>query len=203
MRWSRLRLRLPTGRDEQVDWLIIGLGNPGPRYRGTRHNIGRAVVEALAERLGVSLDRVRANARLATCRLGEQRLCLAVPMCFMNESGRAVAPLARFYKIPLDRLLVVSDDLDLPLGVLRLRPAGSAGGHRGLESVIAALGTREFPRLRVGIGRPPAGWDPADYVLAPFSTDEQPLAEQVVQRATEAIQTFLTEGIEAAMNAYN
>jgi len=186
-----------------MDWLVVGLGNPGPRYEGTRHNIGREVVLKLAERHGVTLGTVKFNARFALPRWGDRRVCLATPLTYMNESGRAVAPLARFYQVPPARILVVYDDLDLPLGRLRLRAEGGAGGHNGMASLIGSLGTPAFPRLRVGIGRPPAGWDPADHVLARFTAAEREEMDVTVVEATDAVERVVREGVAAAMNAVN
>ncbi len=198
---ERLLTRLRTS--QPVAWLIVGLGNPGPRYRGTRHNIGRRALEELAARWDAQLDETRFNARFGTIRRDGQRLCLAVPITFMNEAGRAVAPVARFYRVPPERLLVIHDDLDLPLGALRLRAGGGSGGHRGMASVITALGTRDFPRLRLGIGRPPPKWDPADYVLAPFRTEERAIAAHSMALAADVVETTVREGIARAMNVCN
>lgn len=186
-----------------VDWLVVGLGNPGPRYAGTRHNIGRRVVERLAERHGAALADAKFNARFGRVALAGQRVCLCAPMTYMNESGRAVAPLAGFFKIPPARVLVVYDDLDLPFGQIRVRADGGAGGHNGMHSLIAALGTPGFPRVRVGIGRPPPGWDAADFVLARFSPDEAPGVEAAVDDATEVVEAVVRDGVDQAMNRFN
>jgi PTH1 family peptidyl-tRNA hydrolase len=186
-----------------MDWLVVGLGNPGPRYAGTRHNLGRVAVERLAARHGTALDTVKHQSRFGTARLDDSRVCLVVPTTYMNESGRPVAALARFYRVPPERLLLVYDDLDLPLGTLRLRPEGGAGGHNGVSDVIRQLGTSAFPRLRLGIGRPPPGWDGADYVLATFRPAERPEADETAERAADAIERVLADGLDAAMNAVN
>lgn len=199
--WRRWRLQEPE--QAPLDWLVVGLGNPGPRYADTRHNLGRVAVEALARQLGTALAQTKFNARFGLAKIGPARVVLAYPLTFMNESGRAVAPLARFFKVPPARLLVVTDDLDLPLGRLRLRAEGGAGGHNGLSSVIQALGTTRFPRLRLGIGRPPAGWDPADYVLAGFGPEERIEAERAVERACAAVESVGRDGLDAAMSAHN
>jgi len=183
--------------------LIIGLGNPGPEYAAHRHNVGFQVLELLAERHNLVFDRLQHKARVAVGRIAERHVVLGRPLTYMNRSGESVASLVRWYKIPLQQLLVVYDDLDLPLGTLRLRPRGGSGGHKGVESVIQQLGTEQFPRLRVGIGRPPTGWDPADYVLHPFTEEELPVVVAVRERAVEAIECWLAEGIEAAMNRFN
>lgn len=184
-------------------YLIVGLGNPGARYARHRHNVGARCVSRLAAAHGLEFSRRQKNARVAWGTIGGCPVVLAIPQTFMNESGRAVAPLARFYQVPPERLMVVYDDLDLPPGNLRIRPDGGSGGHRGMRSVIEHLGTQSFPRLRIGIGRPPGQMDPADYVLQNFTPDEEPVIEETIERAIAAIQTWLTEGLEKAMGLYN
>ena len=188
---------------ENYPYLIVGLGNPGPDYRHNRHNVGFMVVDALASALGIPIQRVEQRALVGKGLLGDERLILAKPQTYMNNSGTSVAPLARFYKVPYEQLLVVHDDLDLPFGSLRLRPLGGTGGQKGMESIVSKLGTRDFPRLRVGIGRPPGRMDPADYVLHNFDPPQQDLLPEVLAKAVEAIRLFILEGIEAAMNTYN
>ena len=189
--------------NENNPFLIVGLGNPGPDYRQNRHNVGFMVVNALASSLNIPIQRVEQRALLGKGVLDGELVILAKPQTFMNNSGQSVAPLARFYKIPLEQILVVHDDLDLPLGSLRLRPLGGTGGQKGMESIVNKLGTREFPRLRVGIGRPPGRMDPADYVLHDFDPSQQDLLPEVLGRAVDAIRMFVLEGIEPAMNVYN
>ncbi|MBN1178696.1 MAG: aminoacyl-tRNA hydrolase [Anaerolineae bacterium] len=184
-------------------FLVVGLGNPGPRYARNRHNVGFLCLQRLAEVHGLTFDRNQKNARVALGALSSHRVVLAMPRTFMNESGGPVARLLQFYKLPPTRLLVIYDDLDLPPGTLRLRPDGGSGGHRGMRSIIQHVGRQDFPRLRVGIGRPPGRMDPADYVLQNFSADEQLLVEDALERAIAAIETWLVEGIDAAMNRYN
>ncbi len=188
--------------------MIVGLGNPGPEYARSRHNVGFQVVDLLAERHRLVFDRYQKRARLALGRVepaggAALKVVLAKPLTYMNASGEAVGQLAAFYKIAPADILVVFDDLDLPLGKLRLRPDGGSGGQKGLESIIKALGTEGFPRLRVGIGRPPGQMDPAEYVLQPFSTDQEKEMAFVRPRAAEAIECWLAQGIEAAMNQFN
>lgn len=183
--------------------LIVGLGNPGRKYAQHRHNIGFQIVEALAEAHGLAFDKFQHRARVAVGQIRDQKVVLARPLTYMNLSGTSVGPLVREYKVPLDRMLVVYDDLDLPLGVLRLRPKGGSGGHRGMRSIIQHLGTEDFPRLRVGIGRPPAGQDPADYVLSPFAEDELPVVVRVREQAVAAIECWVEEGLDAAMSRFN
>lgn len=179
------------------------MGNPGREYAAHRHNIGFQIVEALAGAHGLTFDKLQHKARVAVGTIGDQRVILARPLTYMNSSGESVGPLVRWYKTPIDEVLVVYDDLDIPLGTLRLRLQGGSGGHRGMGSIIQLLGTEDFPRLRVGIGRPPAGWDPADYVLSPFTEDELPIVVEVRERAVAVIEWWLQEGIEAAMNQFN
>jgi PTH1 family peptidyl-tRNA hydrolase len=183
--------------------LIAGLGNLGPKYAANRHNVGFRCLERLAADHGLTFDKRQKHAHIALGTIGGWRVVLAQPQTFMNESGRAVAPLARFYKVEMERMLIVYDDLDLPLGVVRLRPEGGSGGHKGMRSIIEHLGGQNFSRLRIGIGRPPGQMDPAAYVLQNFSAEEEPLLEETLERAVAAIETWLREGIEVAMNHHN
>ena len=186
-----------------MDWLIVGLGNPGPRYADTRHNIGKHVVAQLAERSGIALDQAKFDARFGSGRIAGQRVCLATTLKYMNESGLAIAPLAGFYKVSPARVLAVYDEMDLPLGQLRLRAGGGAGGHNGVRSLIRQLGTEDFPRLRISVGRPPLGWAGADFVLSRFEAAEQAVVEALVVAALEVLQDLLREGLEPAMNQHN
>lgn len=181
--------------------LIVGLGNPGGKYRGTRHNIGFAVVDELARRGRVEFDSAPVEALVAKVR-GAEPVLLAKPMTFMNASGEAVGGLARYFKIEPADLLIVVDEVQLPLGKLRARARGSAGGHNGLKSLIAHLGD-EFARLRVGVGRGEQRRDLADHVLARFEADETAEVERMTTRAADASEMFIASGIEAVMNAYN
>jgi len=194
---------LSQPNDEQTPYLIVGLGNPGRQYQDNRHNVGFMVVDRLAQRLGVSFTRLEQKALVSRADYQGRRLILAKPQTYMNLSGQAVSALVRFYKIPLYHLLVIHDDIDLPFGVLRLRPEGGSGGQKGLQSVIEALGTQEFPRLRIGINRPPGHMEAADYVLQDFSRDEAQALPFVLDRAVEAILAFMTQGIASAMTIYN
>ncbi len=190
-------------QNENGPFLVVGLGNPGREYRDTRHNIGFMVIDQLCKSLGVSMTRVQSRALIATGTLEGQKIVLAKPQTFMNLSGQAVGGLVRFYKSPADRLLVAHDDLDLPLGTLRLRPGGGSAGQKGMGSIIQQLGTQEFARLRLGIGRPPGQMDPAAYVLQRFTGAEQEILSQVLDRAVAAVRTIIREGLNAAMNQYN
>jgi peptidyl-tRNA hydrolase, PTH1 family len=181
---------------------IVGLGNPGPQYRGTRHNVGFEVVDLLARRTSVGFESAPAEALVAKWRRPDDRILLVKPLTFMNLSGQAVGELARYFKIDVADLLVVVDEVHLPLGKLRARKRGSAGGHNGLKSVIAHLGD-EFARLRVGVGRGADQRNLADHVLSRFEKDEAAEAERMTARAADAAEMFITSGIEAVMNAFN
>jgi PTH1 family peptidyl-tRNA hydrolase len=183
--------------------MIVGLGNPGSRYARNRHNVGFQIVDALAEKYHLRFDKGQFKALVASGRIDCQRVLLVKPQTYMNLSGDAVQPLARYYKIELEDLMVVFDDMDLPVGVIRLRPFGGAGGHNGMKSIIQRLGGQGFPRLRVGVGRPPGRMDAAAYVLQNFGDDEEAIMAQVRDRAVQALETWLESGIDAAMNAFN
>jgi PTH1 family peptidyl-tRNA hydrolase len=183
--------------------LIIGLGNPGPRYRHTRHNVGFAVVSVLAERHRIA-GRSQGPAIVGSGEFGGERVILGQPTTFMNDSGRAVAQLRRKHpSIPVEDLLIVVDEMDLPIGTIRLRAKGSAGGHNGLKSVIAALGTDAFPRMRIGVGRPPLGFDPIDHVLTRFRPEEREVIDGVIETAADAVEYWIENGIEETMNRFN
>jgi PTH1 family peptidyl-tRNA hydrolase len=184
-------------------YVLVGLGNPGREYRETRHNVGFMAIDLLCEIFGIRLSRMQSKALIGQGILGENRVVLAKPQTFMNLSGQAVASLLRFYKIPIENLLVIHDDIDLPLGMLRMRPGGGSGGQKGLASTIQQLGTEDFPRLRIGIGRPSGQKAAATYVLHGFSAHEQPDLKMVLERAGEAAQIFIKEGLQSAMNRYN
>ena len=183
--------------------LIVGLGNPGLAYRHNRHNVGFMVADALADKLEIPLKRVKFKAQIGNGKLEDIPIIIAKPLTFMNNSGEAVAPLVRYFKVPLERLLVIHDDMDLPLGTLRMRPSGGSAGHNGMLSIFDKLGTNAIPRLRVGIGRPPGRMDPADYVLQDFPKGDEELLKMVIAQACEAALAFITTGLEKAMNTYN
>jgi PTH1 family peptidyl-tRNA hydrolase len=182
---------------------IIGLGNPGEDYAGTRHNVGFWVVSLLAHRYNLSLNRHRYHACYGEGSIRGVPVLLAQPMTYMNRSGEAVRALLHAYALTPQQMLIVYDDIALPLGTLRLRPRGSAGGHNGMRSIIDAIGTEEFPRLRIGIGAPPEGVDPADYVLSPFEESEKPLMRQMLEIAADACEAWLIEPIERVMSRFN
>lgn len=182
--------------------LVVGLGNPGSRYAGTRHNLGFAVVDALAGRWGFEVNRQKFNAWVGDGTVAGQRVLLLKPLTFMNLSGQAVQAAVAFHKVPLEDLLVVGDDLDLPTGQLRVRASGSSGGHRGLENIIQLLGSEAFARVRIGIGRGRPE-DVVGHVLSEFADDEAAVAEATVRRAAGAVECWLAEGVTAAMNRFN
>lgn len=184
-------------------FLIVGLGNPGREYQRTRHNAGFMIVDALAERWHLNFGRQRSRAELAEGMAGTRRVILAKPQTYMNNSGEAVRPLLRMNNLTPADLLVIADDLDLPFGRVRLRDQGSSGGQRGIKSIIDHLGTDQFARLRIGIGRPPDGEDPVDYVLQPFTALQASEFPAIRDRAIEGIETLLTQGIASAMNQIN
>lgn len=184
-------------------YLIVGLGNPGPTYANTRHNMGFLAVDELARRAQAALSKTEKKALIADVVIADKRVLLVKPQTYMNESGISVRGLADFYKIAPPDILVISDDLDLPLGTLRLRMGGGHGGQNGVRSIISHLGTNDFPRVRCGIGRPPGKMNPADYVLKPFAGDDQITARIVIERAADAAETWLRDGIELAMTRHN
>lgn len=183
-------------------YLIAGLGNPGKEHRKNRHNIGFMVIDRLAEENGVQLSRVQSKAVTGTGRVAGQQVLLAKPQTYMNRSGDSIGPLVNYYRIPLENVLVIYDELDLPFGVLRLRAEGGSGGHNGMKSIINHLG-QGFPRMRLGIGRPPGRMEPADYVLQDFRGAEIEVADNLINEATAAVASFLTEGIDLAMTGHN
>ncbi len=187
-----------------VSWLIVCLGNPGPRYEGTRHNAGFMTADALAKKLKIRVDRARFRALTGRGEIGGQSVLLMKPQTYMNLSGEAAAQAARFYKIPPERVLVVSDETALPIGKLRVRSKGSAGGHNGLKSMIACLGSEQFPRIRLGVGAPPhEDYDLADWVLSSFKNQDAEDMAQAAVRAAEAVVSYITEGPERTMNKFN
>jgi PTH1 family peptidyl-tRNA hydrolase len=194
--------------EENVPWLVVGLGNPGKEYAGNRHNAGFMVADLLAGRLGVRFSRHRkAVAEVAEGRLGvgidAPRLVLAKPLTYMNLSGGPVAGLAQFYKVPVGQIVAIHDELDIPYGTLRLKVGGGEGGHNGLRSMSRSLGTKEYVRVRFGVGRPPGRQDPADYVLSDFSTAERKELEFLVDRAADAVEMVVQHGLEPAQNLYH
>ncbi len=184
-------------------FLLIGLGNPGREYRDSRHNIGFMLIDRLCVRLDARGMKLQSKAIVISTKFEKRRVILAKPQTYMNLSGASVQGLLHFYKIPVEDLLVAHDDLDLPLGAIRIRPGGGPGGQRGMASTIEQLGTKDFPRLRLGIGRPPGRMDPKDYVLQGFSREEFKFLPEVLDRAADAALEFVANGLNAAMNKYN
>lgn len=199
--WGRPAPEVASG---PVEWLIVGLGNPGSKYIATRHNAGWHVLDTIVRDYpGFHFDEKRSNALLARGTLAGVKVALIKPQTFMNLSGEAVGPIARFYKVPSERVLVAFDDLDLPVADLRIRKKGGAGGHNGMKSLIQHLGTQEFPRLRLGIGRPPTRMPAEAYVLQKFKADEWLDMTATYTRAVEAVVAILTDGLDTAMNKFN
>ena len=183
--------------------LVVGLGNPGAKYQDNRHNLGFMVADELLRRGGAPTTTDKFGASLGQVTIGGQRFIVCKPMQFMNVSGQAVASIAGFWKIELDHTIVVHDELDIPFERLKLGTGGGPGGHNGVRSVISALGDPGFPRVRIGVGRPPASWDPADYVLANFTRAEAAALPDIVGRAADAVEAIAALGITAAMNKFN
>lgn len=185
-------------------YIIVGLGNPERRYDGTRHNIGFSAVTALADIYGISMDMKKHRAVCGKGVIDGQKVILAMPQTYMNLSGESVRELVDYYKIdPEEELIVIYDDINLAPGKLRIRPKGSAGGHNGIKNIIAHLGTQVFPRIRIGVGEKPKGWDLADYVLGRFSKEEEPVVREALEKAAKACSEIITEDVTSAMNKYN
>ena len=187
-----------------VTWLVVGLGNPGDKYENTRHNVGFLTVDQIAEQLRVPVQKLKYRALTNTVELGGAKVLLMKPVTYMNLSGEAVGEAARFYKIPPEHVLVISDDVSLPLGRLRVRKGGSAGGHNGLKSIIQHLGTDQFPRIRVGVGeKPHPDYDLADWVLGRPQGEDKKAIDGAVKRAADAVECILSQGLERGMGKFN
>jgi PTH1 family peptidyl-tRNA hydrolase len=196
-------LKRGDSKNELLSFFLAGLGNPGKEYEQNRHNIGFMVLNRFATKHGESFSKYEKQALITKFSIEKKRLILAKPQTFMNRSGKAIVPLVRYYKIPLENMLIAYDDIDLPFGIIRIRPSGGAGGHKGLASIINQLGTNKFPRMRIGIGRPPGKQNAASYVLKNFSASESDDLEIILETSCEAMIVFLQDGIEAAMNRFN
>lgn len=183
--------------------MIVGLGNPGRKYKGTRHNVGFDVLACLAERYDIGRPKAKFNAEVAETSIKNQKTILLSPLTFMNLSGQSVRAAVDFYKLPLTDLLVICDDINLDVARLRIRPSGSAGGQNGLKDIINRLGSQTFGRLRIGVGRPPPNWDVADFVLGKFFDEDQAAVDQTVVRAANAAEIWVESGIQSAMNQFN
>jgi PTH1 family peptidyl-tRNA hydrolase len=206
-RWAARAARDPgtAGSDLMADdrWLVAGLGNPGPQYAANRHNVGFMVADLLAARIGTGFRRDRSRVQAASGRLAGLPVTIAKPMSFMNLAGPPLAAVAGFYKIPPDRIVAVHDELDLPFGTIRLKLGGGDSGHNGLRSVTRALGTRDYYRVRVGIGRPPGRQDPADFVLRDFAGLERKEVPLMLERAADAVEALLRLGLAPAQNEFH
>lgn len=193
--------RKPAG---PVSWLIVGLGNMGDQYERTRHNVGFDVIDQLADGLDIPVQRLKFKALTNTASLGGQTVLLMKPVTYMNLSGEAVAPAASFYKIPPEHILVISDEVSLPPGKLRIRQSGSAGGHNGLKNIISHLHTDQFPRIRLGVGgKPHPDYDMADWVLGKPQGEDRKAVDDAVKRAAQAVECYIKEGPQAAMSKFN
>ncbi len=185
------------------DRLVVGLGNPGDKYKGTRHNIGAMVLAELSHRVSTGNVQNRFHGNVVEGKFAQKNILLLCPTTFMNLSGTSVAETVRFFKLNADQILIVCDDLDLPVGKIRMRINGGSGGQKGLKDIIQKVGTEVFPRLRVGIGRPPEKWDTADYVLSGFRNDEKENITFAIKRAADMVEKWIADGPDAAMNQYN
>ena len=191
-------------RSSGVEWLLVGLGNPGDKYDNTRHNVGFAAIDQLAEELRVPVQKLKYRALTQSVELGGAKVLLMKPITYMNLSGEAVGEAARFFKIPADHVLVLSDDVSLPVGRLRIRKGGSAGGHNGLKSIIQHLGTDQFPRVKIGVGeKPHPDYDMADWVLGKFAGEDLKTITQAIERAGKAATCYIQDGPDKAMNKFN
>lgn len=187
-----------------AEWIVAFLGNPGIKYNGTRHNAGFMAADAMEKKLGVSINKMRFKALTQTVDIGGKKVLLMKPQTYMNLSGDAIVQAANFYKVPPERVIVVSDETALPIGRLRIRRGGSAGGHNGLKSVIARLGTDQFPRIRLGVGdKPHPDYDMADWVLSAFKGQDAADMELVAKKTADAVECYITEGADRAMNKFN
>ena len=201
--FEKIQAQLNQKSDSQETYLIVGLGNPGREYRNTRHNMGFLAVDALIQKLGFSSSKVQSKAIINTGSLQSQKVILAKPQTYLNLSGQAVSGLVNFYKIPLNHLLVINDDVDIPFGTIRIRPGGGSAGQKGVGSIIEKLGTQEFARMRLGVGRPPGQMSTPDYVLQKFSKDEEEFLRNFLDKADLAVEEFILNGLDAAMNKFN
>lgn len=194
----------PAKSGSSLDWILVFLGNPGDQYENTRHNVGFLAADALGERLNKPIQRLKFKALTNVVEYGGCRVLLMKPVTYMNLSGEAVGEAARFYKLPPERVLVISDDVSLPLGKLRIRKGGSAGGHNGLKSIIQHLGTDQFPRIKVGVGQKPhPDYDMADWVLSKFAGEDLKTITEAIRKAADAVECLIQEGPDKAMNRFN
>ena len=183
--------------------IIAGLGNPGAEYAHTKHNVGFMLVDALAERLNAPAWKEDFFSSVTEVRIGGEKVFLVKPLTYMNNSGEAIGPMLSYYKMETDDLTVVHDDMDIPAGMVRIRKKGSSGGHNGIKSILAHVGREDFSRVRIGIGRPPAGWTVINHVLAPFSSEDVPKIREAINYLLPAVECIVTDGVDLAMNRYN
>ncbi|HIX83785.1 MAG TPA: aminoacyl-tRNA hydrolase [Candidatus Megamonas gallistercoris] len=183
--------------------IIVGLGNPGNEYAKTRHNVGFMLIDALADNLNITLWKDKFNAQIAEGRIGTEKILLVKPQTYMNNSGEAVGPLMRWYKLEPEDIIVAHDDMDIPAGTVRIRKKGSSGGHNGIKSLIAHLGSENFARIRLGIGRPLPGWSVVKHVLAPFPAEDRIEVDKAIDYLIPAVKCIITDGLDIAMNKYN
>lgn len=195
--------RKPARTPEPPSLVVVGLGNPGPEYAGTRHNAGFWCIDALADKHGITLERRNRSAVIGEGEIEGRRVALVKPRTYVNRSGATISYLKARYSMPIDRLLIVYDDINLSPGKLRLRRKGSAGGHNGIKSVIEAAGSQDFPRLRIGVGRPPEGTGQVEHVIGPMEPEEREVVDEAVERAADAVACLLSEGIDETMSRYN
>ena len=201
--FEKLHRQLNHEDSGQSIFLIVGLGNPGREYRMTRHNMGFLAIDEIVKTWKLSGQKVQSKALITSGTYAGQKVILAKPQTFMNLSGQAVSGLLNFYKIPLTQLLVIHDDIDLPFGTIRIRPGGGSAGQKGVGSIIERLGTEDFARMRLGVGRPPGQMDSAAYVLQTFTKMDEEFLKQFLQKASEAAEEFIVQGLNSAMNKYN
>lgn len=183
--------------------VIVGLGNPGNKYENTRHNVGFCTIDTLSDKYGIKVDRLKHKALAGEGNMKGVRVVLVKPQTFMNLSGESVRDIIEWYKLAVDNLVVIYDDVDLPVGTIRIRPNGSSGTHNGMKSIIYQLQSDEFPRVRIGIGKAPEGWDLADYVLSRYTGDDAVIIRKSIEKAADAAAAIVTDGVAAAMNMYN
>lgn len=183
--------------------IIVGLGNPGNEYAKTRHNVGFMLIDALAEHLNITLWKDKFNAQIAEGRIGAEKILLVKPQTYMNNSGEAVGPLMRWYKLEPEDIIVAHDDMDIPAGTIRIRKKGSSGGHNGIKSLISHIGSENFARVRLGIGRPLPGWSVVKHVLAPFPAEDKAEVDKAIDYLIPAVECIVSDGLDIAMNKYN
>ena len=184
-------------------YIIIGLGNPGSRYDNTRHNVGFETADLLSDRYSIKINKLKYKSLLGEGSIEGRKVLLVKPQTFMNLSGESVREIIEWYKVPFERVIVIYDDIDIQIGKIRIRPGGSSGSHNGMKSVIYQVQSDGFPRIRIGIDRPPEGWDLADYVLGRFAGDQRKMIDESIKKAAEAVPVIIKSGVEAAMNLYN